>query len=300
MQESVRADRHRNLRNHQLGPIPLEGYAAVAGWVARDPDGEAFVFRRFGGLAARNLLCLQSELLSIEKRLADFDKEDARDAQEDLGAKDAARTWETLVRRSEAGHDGARRRMELLTGLRSKIKEYHEALLLQSQIAQLRRPSRRVLDALRHWFSRPEPALGGEAKKFLDDEDDLVALNAPVELDYLSQFLRSHWAGDTEISRDGRTQIRRFDERSVSVAVNVVTILVAAVFLGGSIAGFYYVRDDAARLGMIAGFTSLFALSVALITNARRAEIFAATAAYAAVLVVFVSGDLSNSSKGTS
>jgi hypothetical protein len=33
-------------------------------------------------------------------------------------------------------------------------------------------------------------------------------------------------------------------------------------------------------------------MSVALCTNARKAEVFAATAAYAAVLVVFVSGDL--------
>jgi hypothetical protein len=32
-----------------------------------------------------------------------------------------------------------------------------------------------------------------------------------------------------------------------------------------------------------------------LCTNARRAEVFAATAAYAAVLVVFVSGDLGGS-----
>jgi hypothetical protein len=39
-------------------------------------------------------------------------------------------------------------------------------------------------------------------------------------------------------------------------------------------------------------YTLLFASSVAFCTNARRVEVFAATAAYAAVLVVFVSGDL--------
>ena len=36
-------------------------------------------------------------------------------------------------------------------------------------------------------------------------------------------------------------------------------------------------------------FTTLFAASVGILTNARRAEVFGATAAYAAVLVVFVS-----------
>ena len=50
---------------------------------------------------------------------------------------------------------------------------------------------------------------------------------------------------------------------------------------------------------MIAGFTILFALSVGLLTSAKKAEIFASTAAYAAVLVVFVSADLGNSRRVT-
>lgn len=43
---------------------------------------------------------------------------------------------------------------------------------------------------------------------------------------------------------------------------------------------------------MVALFTFLFAAFVALLTNARRAEVFGATAAYAAVLVVYVSAAL--------
>jgi hypothetical protein len=46
------------------------------------------------------------------------------------------------------------------------------------------------------------------------------------------------------------------------------------------------------RLGMVAMFTAIFAAVIGLLTNARRAEIFGSTAAYAAVLVVFVSGNL--------
>ncbi|KAI0192966.1 hypothetical protein EV127DRAFT_362016 [Xylaria flabelliformis] len=255
---------------------PLEGYAAVAGWIALDPDNETFVFRKFDKLAARNLLCMQSELLSIEKELTVFDSQDAQEAQDDLRAKDTARTWETMINRSRTGHDGSRRRLELLDRLRSKIREYHEALLLQSQVAQLHRPNRRVLDTLRHWFKKPEPMLGGEAKKFLDDENDL-----------------------TEMTRDGRAKIGRFNERAISLATSVITICIAAFLLIGSITGFYFVESDAVKLGLIAAFTSVFAPSLVLITNARRAEIFAATAAYAAVLVVFVSGDISNSSKGS-
>jgi len=39
-------------------------------------------------------------------------------------------------------------------------------------------------------------------------------------------------------------------------------------------------------------FMAIFAAVIGHLTNARRAEIFGPTAAYAAVLVVFVSGNL--------
>jgi hypothetical protein len=47
---------------------------------------------------------------------------------------------------------------------------------------------------------------------------------------------------------------------------------------------------------MLSGLTVAFAGSLALFTNARRQDVFAATAAYAAVLVVFVSGNLATGS----
>ena len=60
----------------------------------------------------------------------------------------------------------------------------------------------------------------------------------------------------------------------------------------GAIYNLYYVTDNEKRLGLIAGYTVMFAACVGLLTNARRSEVFAACAAYAAVLVVFVSGNL--------
>jgi hypothetical protein len=64
------------------------------------------------------------------------------------------------------------------------------------------------------------------------------------------------------------------------------------VLLFGAIFNLFYVANEERRLGLIAGYTVAFALCVGLLTNARRSEIFAACAAYSAVLVVFVSGNL--------
>jgi len=56
--------------------------------------------------------------------------------------------------------------------------------------------------------------------------------------------------------------------------------------------------QPALALGLIAMFTTLFAITVALITNARKAEVFGSCAAYAAVLVVFVSGGFAGGGEG--
>jgi hypothetical protein len=73
--------------------------------------------------------------------------------------------------------------------------------------------------------------------------------------------------------------VGRFDERSISRAVGSISVVVAAALLLGSITALYFVQSAIAKLLMIHVFTAAFALSVALMTNARRAELFAATAA---------------------
>jgi Co/Zn/Cd efflux system component len=74
----------------------------------------------------------------------------------------------------------------------------------------------------------------------------------------------------------------------------VITILFSAILLIGAIATLTAVNSSSrwVKIEMIMGFTLLFAASVGILTNARRAEIFGSTAAYAAVLVVFVSNPL--------
>lgn len=50
----------------------------------------------------------------------------------------------------------------------------------------------------------------------------------------------------------------------------------------------YIVTDQKTRLGLMALFTTIFAASLAVMTDRKRGEIVLATAACAAVLVVFV------------
>jgi len=72
----------------------------------------------------------------------------------------------------------------------------------------------------------------------------------------------------------------------------LVPSILAAVHLFGAIITLYLVQNERAVLGKFSPRTVFLAACVGLLTNARRDQILGATAAYAAVLIVIVSGNL--------
>lgn len=278
----------------------LDGYPSFAHFIAKDSD--AAIYRKYAHLSARNLLYLQSELHDLEGKLRQLDREDAKDINNEEAQK-AAREWKHY---SDPNNGRASQQKALQEKIRLKLKEYHEALLLQSQVLALSTPSHRTLKAFRQWFaSKDVPVLWGHDQNLFTDERDLVAL-APSETDRLDVFLQDYlgWffkekrppeSGDDTI--DSNREIFYYPQRRIQRAGAVISILFSAILLVGAIACLLLVSDRSIkiRVGLIVVFTSLFALVVGLLTNARRAEIFGATAAYAAVLVVFVSNNFGSS-----
>ena len=273
----------------EKGPPARDGYPSLATWIAHDPDSESYVFRKFDRLSARNLLNLQSQLIDLERRIDRWDDEARR--SQDFDLRLSMRRWETFEELAQDPQRPEHQRAKLDTALKEKLREYHEALLLQSQICNLERPSRRVLSTFRSFLSTPAPLVSGKARHMLEDPKDLVALRPPADTDPLSRFLRDHWPFGATDYPDPRDATQHFLETHVSRAVLLISTIIAAVLLIGAIVGLYFVNRPASKLRMIAVFTSLFAASVGGLTSAKRQEVFAASAAYAAVLVVFVSGD---------
>lgn len=111
-------------------------------------------------------------------------------------------------------------------------------------------------------------------------------------MDPLSLFVRDYWPFSTPNCSDPMSETRHFKDWHVRTAVTVVNAIMAAILLIGAIVSLYCVKRPAAKPGIIGGFTSLFAATIAALSRAGKAEVFAASAAYAAVLVVFVSGNL--------
>lgn len=129
----------------------------------------------------------------------------------------------------------------------------------------------------------------------LKEADDLVALRKPADEDLFSKFLQDHWAFQKRNTVDPLDRTTIYKRRHIAWTVAAISMLCAAVLLVVAIVSLYVVNNPTAKLGMVAAYTVLFALSIALLTNAKRAEIYGAAAAYAAVLVVFISGNLGSS-----
>lgn len=116
-----------------------------------------------------------------------------------------------------------------------------------------------------------------------EHEHDLVAL-APVDTDRLNVFLKSYfgWFFREQQHRDiENSGLYYFSEKRVQHAGVVISTCLCAILLIGAIVCLLLIADRGIglRVGMIVLFTCLFAGVVGLLTNARRAEIFGATAA---------------------
>jgi hypothetical protein len=265
----------------------------------------------------------QSELSELETQLLAFDREDFQKAK---GSEfdDSKGDWNLLQEKARDATSMEKRRLDLVMRIREVLEKYgkpinmalvgqpmylylnvaaEKALLRKSALLYMPTPSNQAYKAVYNtfWHKRSGsssneslfPTLLGASANILDDKSDLVALGGAHNEDRLTKVLRKHFPfffRARESSVGG--SVGYISEQKIEVVVGAVNILLAAAFLFGAIYNLYYVRDPRKTLGLVAGYTTAFAISVGLLTNARRAEIFGVSATYAAVLVVFVSGNL--------
>lgn len=148
----------------------------------------------------------------------------------------------------------------------------------------------------RTWLARPKSGdnflRGAEASLWASQNtNDLVALSKRLgEHDpftkwitntvlrifhlYCGHRIMSTRAGDEEA---GFTE---YDDSKLMATFTVVVTLLSSTIPVASTVVLYLVKGMPLRLAMIALFVSLFCGTLAIFTNARRIEIFAATAAY--------------------
>ncbi|KAF9693261.1 hypothetical protein EKO04_008661 [Ascochyta lentis] len=274
---------------------PLRGVPSLAAFMASNSNSESFIFKRFDRLAARNLLYLQSELAFLQEELDVLDGADHGDVE----ARKCARSWEDFERVRESD-ERQRERWELVVRIRVCLKEYQETLIRQSTIAGLAPPSTNVLDAFNAEFYGRVPSLVGASKNLYQSEgtniQDLVQLHSTERKDRVSAFLAKYlfrW-----LQTSNQDSQKRFDPRvtylytqRLDLFVELFYAVLSIVLLLGAILSLYFVNNAIWRIAIIVLFTLAFAACAVFLADGRRLAVFGACAAYAAVLVVFVSGN---------
>jgi hypothetical protein len=78
---------------------------------------------------------------------------------------------------------------------------------------------------------------------------------------------------------DVKSNLAYISERKIVRAVSIFSIFIAAILLVGAVVNLYLVQNNNARLGLIGGYTAVFAPSLGVLTNVRRTELYGSTSA---------------------
>jgi hypothetical protein len=156
-----------------------------------------------------------------------------------------------------------------------------EALLRRNQVLALEKPAGEPFRAFKNWFREKVP-LRGSGFHLLDIEDDMIALGSQAEPDRLS-FIMHRYCGYYLRKRRATPKswgpMYYYPVERVSCIVASISILVSAALLVGAILSLHFVKPMGIRVGLVGAFTVVFAVSIVLLTYARRVEVYVATAA---------------------
>ncbi|KAJ8106799.1 hypothetical protein OPT61_g9302 [Boeremia exigua] len=273
-----------------------------------------------------SLLSLQAELVDLQAQLRDMWAED-----DELGDADEKRfsTYFRVLRGSGNPEDCMQ--YAKLVEMRTKLREYRKTEKEKFGMKNMPAPEQADLRFLRGWldgigegdgflegneaFTWQLPSKDPQQNHKALERDMMRLHKASAEQDIFSRVLSSSlldlWAwmrsfpssetmGSMSAAHQGPTfrktidpdsGILHYSEERLLRFNNVFISVVSATLLILSIVALYFINTVGGRIGAMAGFTIVFALVLAIFTNARRLEIAAWTAAFAAVEVVFIGSD---------
>ncbi|KAF2490117.1 hypothetical protein BU16DRAFT_553300 [Lophium mytilinum] len=311
------AEIHASATNATLVDEFPVGYPRVAAFQSSEPSFS--LYRCFGYLHSRVLLELQDELVVLESNLADLDEDHA---EIDDGRRLKSRAVD-LRQSKQAGVECERRSM--IATIRDKLVNYDEILVKARELNAFQRPSSRDYRSVRNWFWK-EGALVEAEEEFIKRKEDIVTLRIGREwagFDGLVErllrkmecrlivvsfpqptFLRE-WKSSCLSQKIFRTpelrakssdkNIYYYSASRIEKFVGIIITIVIFILLVLPVVAMYRLTSIGKRnstfdaIGVLVVFTMLFSASMSLMTKAQRHELFAASAAYCAVLVVFIS-----------
>jgi hypothetical protein len=166
-------------------------------------------------------------------------------------------------------------------------------LLRHSQLSNiLHKPRKHDLDILAGNLDNPrlpDYLLGLDSNVWKDQSfrEDLLSINKVHEFDTVSKWLihlflepyHRFFGHRKQQALNADANLFHYDNSHLEAPANIISIVLSSVLPVLSIVVLYLIHNMPTRLGLVALFTALFSLSVAILTKAKRVDVFTATAA---------------------
>jgi len=275
----------------------MEGYPAIAQLMGN--HDEMAIVRRFKELNMQDILYLQAEIIHLKDELRERELQDKEDPEREHLAKD----WWSLA---HAEDEEGKYRWSTLLEIRKKLQEYNARVTQQVFFSNMKGPNSYDLEFFRDWLQRPNmgnfPLVGLDRDAWgKENTEDLLAIHRRDHDGFISQWFVNKFVPWFHVVFGSRfkkpiadsplSEISEYDETPLRRIIHILGTVIATLLPICSIVILYFVTNASARLGIVVAFTAAFSICLTVLTQAKRVEIFAATSAFAAVQVVFVSGN---------
>ncbi|PYH42969.1 uncharacterized protein BP01DRAFT_384919 [Aspergillus saccharolyticus JOP 1030-1] len=248
-------------------PWKYLGYHVYSTFLSSDRD--FCNFRRFDRLNVRVLLLMQDEIVQLEEELDEIDR--------------------YYSQREVADENNG--------SLRHDTRKEHRFILQYMKILNRAATADRDRESLRNWLHNYKGAIWEKEQQYIE-KVDLIPL-VPKDRSPLRRiFERSSRFRLSRIWRRGpapstlplhvRERIHLYSDKSIDFFVNLTTTVVGLAMLIAPLWILAYTTGPATKLAVITVFTLAFLALVSLGTTARPYEAIGATAAYSAIVMVFL------------
>ena len=274
------------------------GYGKVASF--QHVDSSLLIYRKFGLLRTRALLYLQDELKYLEEELKASDTSEFNDGN----------SRRLFSRRLDFSKGSNSYRKELIPKIHEKLAAYDELLLRTREIEAIPRPGLRAQRTL-YRLIRNSQSMAADEMDWIRYGPDLASLAKNVDHGWFATLLEDvlyHisrkltmflFQGKEEAIMAGtEPTFQLLSAKRFDILLRLILTILAAVLLLVPVIILFELQplrqDQMAtnskwQMLTIFLFTFIFSACYSIFTRARRQEVFTATAAYRAVLVVFLS-----------
>ncbi|KAF2723048.1 hypothetical protein K431DRAFT_283210 [Polychaeton citri CBS 116435] len=258
------------------------GYPKLAEWMSSSTD--TFLLRRFSKLSARTLLMLQHELAIKEREIAEYDEWTWMLPREHFRSSNNSLEYERETNSP---------REALLLETIPMLKQYYDLINAFAGIKQHPTATGQQMRNFANWEHNYPEAIRKDERHFDRNQGDVFPVTskpkAPLRaLIEQSRLIRFFFAIPAKEGRASEPGLSYFSNTGLDIFASIFVLVAGLALLFGPMWWLNFVQDDVKRLWIITGFVTAFTSWLWCAAGPRPFEILAATAAYAAVLMVFM------------